>query len=223
MKRSLIILLAVILAACSKQNDSLIKQLDTLSLENVSKIMIVAHPDDEMIWGGAHLIKDDYLVVCVTCGVKEHRVKEFEAVMSRTNDKFLMLNHIDVNPDTNNPDDWADVYDDIQNDLNTILDYKDWDIVVTHNEEGEYGHPHHIMTSAMVYDLFEQEQYTSELWNFGKYYPYEEFESVKDTLVRIDDETRLIKRDIIKLYVSQAFIIDAHGHLFPYENWTKIK
>ena len=29
-------------------------------------LMIVAHPDDETIWGGSHLLKGHYLVVCLT-------------------------------------------------------------------------------------------------------------------------------------------------------------
>lgn len=30
--------------------------------------MIVAHPDDETLWGGSHLIDDNYLVVCMSNG-----------------------------------------------------------------------------------------------------------------------------------------------------------
>ena len=32
------------------------------------KLMIVAHPDDDVIWGGAHLMDGDYYVVCITNG-----------------------------------------------------------------------------------------------------------------------------------------------------------
>ena len=44
------------------------KQLKDLNLSKVNKLMIVAHPDDETIWGGNHLLKSNYLVVCITCG-----------------------------------------------------------------------------------------------------------------------------------------------------------
>ena len=36
-------------------------------------LMIVAHPDDETIWGGSHLLKGHYLVVCLTNGNNEKR------------------------------------------------------------------------------------------------------------------------------------------------------
>ena len=42
--------------------------------------MIVAHPDDEMLWGGAHLLNGNYLVVCITCGRSKTRDKEFKEV-----------------------------------------------------------------------------------------------------------------------------------------------
>ena len=47
------------------------------SLSGVNKLMVVAHPDDELLWGGLHLIDDDYLVVCITCGPNKVRVNEF--------------------------------------------------------------------------------------------------------------------------------------------------
>ena len=46
--------------------------------------MIVAHADDDLLWGGMHLIKDKYVVVCVTCGTNELREKEFEKAMKLT-------------------------------------------------------------------------------------------------------------------------------------------
>ena len=40
-------------------------QLDALDLSGYTKILFSAHPDDELIWGGGHLLDDKYLVVCV--------------------------------------------------------------------------------------------------------------------------------------------------------------
>ena len=42
--------------------------------DKVDNLMIVAHPDDETLWGSSYLIKDKYLVVCITCGNKRVRV-----------------------------------------------------------------------------------------------------------------------------------------------------
>ena len=35
-----------------------IRELDSLQLEDCTKLMVVAHPDDETLWGGAHLLEN---------------------------------------------------------------------------------------------------------------------------------------------------------------------
>lgn len=35
-------------------------------------------------------------------------------------------------------------------DIATVLNYKDWKQVATHNADGEYGHHHHQMTHQLV-------------------------------------------------------------------------
>ena len=58
--------------------------------------MIVAHPDDEMIWGGSHLLEGNYLVVCLTNGNNSIRKKEFIKVMEKTHNKGLIFNYPDL-------------------------------------------------------------------------------------------------------------------------------
>ena len=53
--------------------------------------MIVAHPDDETIWGGMHLIKDKYLVICLTNGDNKTRAKEFNDVIKQTKGTGIIL------------------------------------------------------------------------------------------------------------------------------------
>lgn len=43
-----------------------IRELDSLQLEDCTKLMVVAHPDGETLWGGAHLLDGKYFVVCLT-------------------------------------------------------------------------------------------------------------------------------------------------------------
>ena len=51
-------------------NKGLINKSDLkfLNIKNFNNLMIVAHPDDETLWGGKNLIKDDFFVVCLTNG-----------------------------------------------------------------------------------------------------------------------------------------------------------
>ena len=44
------------------------EMLDELPLSNCTKLMVVAHPDDETLGGGAHLTEGGWFVVCLTNG-----------------------------------------------------------------------------------------------------------------------------------------------------------
>lgn len=194
--------------------DSIIKELNSLDLNSTTKLMIVAHPDDDIIWGGSHLIDDNYLVICVTCGVDLKRVEEFKNVMSKTNDDYIMLGY----PDKTNGkrDDWNSVYDSVTNSLKTIINYKDWELVVTHNPDGEYGHIQHKMTSKIVTEIVS----SKNLMYFGRYY---KSNSVPDDLESITDENYNIKvNTLVPLYASQA-IIKPYGHMLNHEVWIPYK
>lgn len=187
------------------------KRIEILDLTNVDNLMIVAHPDDDYIWGGSHLIDDDYLVVCITCGVKRVRALEFKKAMDKTGDKYIMLGYPDkTNGKRNN---WDLVYDDITKDLKKIIEYKNWNIIVTHNPDGEYGHIHHKMTSNIVTSLT-----GDNLYYFGRYYKKDDIPS---DLVKISDENMEIKKnELIPIYASQKSTMKVLGHMFDYENWV---
>ena len=72
------------------------QMLDNLDLTAIKKVMITAHPDDETLWGGGHLIEGEYLVVCMTHGWNPKRRTAFEQTMRTTNDKYLILDYPDV-------------------------------------------------------------------------------------------------------------------------------
>ena len=57
-------------------------QLQLASSSKADKLMIVAHPDDEVLWGGGHLYDKGYLVVCVTNGRNKVRSQEFKDVVT---------------------------------------------------------------------------------------------------------------------------------------------
>lgn len=184
-----------------------------LKLDGNEKLMIVAHPDDEMLWGGSKLIEDDFVVVCVTCGGVPKRVKEFQTVMEKTNDKYIMLDYPDkVNGKRS---DWKDCYDDITKDIENILKLQDWKEIVTHNPEGEYGHVHHKMTNQIVTGAADKKK----LIYFGKYYSKKKIEELEELPPRIDDDVLEKKEDILKTYESQDFIFDMFPQMFPHENF----
>lgn len=190
--------------------------LDVLQLEGVHKVMIVAHPDDELLWGGKHLLEDDYLVVCLTRGKDKIRRAEFEAVLAETGDQGLILSYPDkIGSKRSN---WKLWRKQMEADLKVILQYQDWELVATHNAKGEYGHPQHIMTHQSVKKVYQEIGCKAELNWFGRYYVDDK---VPYDLEEMDKEIYNQKRKIAKLYQSQRASIRKLYHMLPYEYWTR--
>ena len=103
-------------------------------------LLIVAHPDDEVIFAGSLLLLHNYIdkVICVTNGKDEIRKSEFQSVMKRVKVDYEIWNF---------HDEWKVDLDvgGIRKKLNKVLREKNWDMVLTHNEVGDndYCHPHH--------------------------------------------------------------------------------
>ncbi len=120
----------------------------TASYDN---LMIVAHPDDETIFGGAQLIREDgWLVVCVTNGDNKVRRKEFTQVMNEVNAEFEMWAFKDR---------WKGDFDRprLRSELARLLSRKPVRKVVTHNLQGEYGHTQHIALAELVRELADRD------------------------------------------------------------------
>lgn len=191
------------------------KDFSKVDLGNATKLMIVAHPDDEILWGGAHLIEDDYLVVCVTCGAVKERVNEFIQVMGETNDKYIMLGY----PDKTNGerDNWDLHRENIAKDIDKILELRDWEMIVTHNPDGEYGHQHHKMTNRIVTSVVDDKD---KLYYFGRYHSKKEVPKYYNEMMPINDIYYKEKLRIIGLYRSQYFIQTMFDHMFAYEDFV---
>ena len=181
--------------------------------KEIKRLMIVAHPDDETIFGGGHLLQDKYTVVCVTCGKVEYRVREFEEVMSKTDDDYIMLGYTDRENLTGPISNWNNEYNDIYNSLYDIINGTDWDLIVTHNPDGEYGHIHHIKTSEIV----------SKIANKNKLYYFGHWSHEGTNGPRISDNLYNIKmQDLISIYYrSQGTALNYNYNMLPYENWIK--
>ncbi|MGL6202274.1 MAG: PIG-L deacetylase family protein [Lachnospiraceae bacterium] len=190
------------------------ERLEEIDLSGYDKLMIVAHPDDEMLWGGAHLIEDDYFVICITGGDNAVRKAEFTKAMQETGDKSLILSY----PDKvlNKRSKWTFCKGSIKKDIETVLDYKDWKVVVTHNEKGEYGHIQHIMTHELVVKGFDNTKCHAKRYFFGQYYAVD---NMPDGLNRVNEISYRKKREILKCYYSQRKVIRKLYHMVPYELW----
>ncbi len=194
------------------------KKLKEAGIEECDKLMIVAHPDDEVLWGGAHLCEGGYFVLCLTNGNNPTRSAEFEKLKEAVGYRGIILSYPDKVAGERS--EWKYLKKSITKDLRLILSMRDWELVVTHNPEGEYGHIHHKMTSSLVTSACEGAKYTDRLWYFGKYYRKDE---VPKSLEAIDPEALTKKEGHLALYVSQAKTIAKFEHMIAHEEWQAYK
>ena len=122
---------------------------------DVDKLLIVAHPDDELLWGGINLLSQPgWLVVCSTHANDPVRSAEFYNSMSFCNvTRYIMFNVEDTY--TEDPDEADRMYDGSTfHNILKKLSKQSWKLVLTHEEGGEYGHEHHRKVHRMVKSLF---------------------------------------------------------------------
>lgn len=179
--------------------------------KEIKRLMVVAHPDDETIFGGGHLLEEKYTVVCITCGAVDYRVNEFKEVMNRTNDEYIMLNFTDRVNKTGPISNWNDEYSMIKKALKDIIDGTEWDIIVTHNPNGEYGHIHHQKTSQIISDLVDK----NKLYYFGNWSQY----GSNGPQINSELYNNKMNKLISIYYNSQKNAIDYNYNMLPYENW----
>lgn len=196
-----------------------IEKIRATNDSSANKLMIVAHPDDESIWGGGHLQEGGYLVVTMTNGRNETRKAEFEKAVLASGNTPLVLEYPDkVNGER---DDWQAVYDQMQHDVDMLVSYKRWSLIVTHNPLGEYGHQHHWMTSKLVADSCNKYDVGDKLYYFGIYHSKASLPDYIDDMTPITDEQLEFKNYILEYYDSQENTIGKFEHMLPFEMWLK--
>jgi len=155
-----------------------------------TKLMIIAHPDDELIFGGIELMNygSDYKVVCVTNPTNKDRILEFETVMEKLN--ICSWEILDYE-DTLHPTQTYDKLDD-------IINSREWKKIVTHNPVGEYGHPQHKLIHDRVKNCLAETSPSTidNFYVFGK------------SPVKINEMILNLKMDLLKLYKSEEEIIN---------------
>ena len=193
--------------------------LDKAGAAKCSKLMIVAHPDDETFWGGGHLLesRNGYLVVCLTNGFNPVRLFEFNSAMNISGSTGIILSY----PDTIGGvrDGWANCSSAIEADLATLLSYKNWEMVATHSTSGETGHAQHLLTNKYVTSACLKMGQTSKLKYFGRFYAAGRVPASLEPSFGLS--TLLLKAKMARLYRAEEVPYQKYWRqMLPYEHWT---
>ena len=118
---------------------------------NPDKLMIVAHPDDESLWGGANLIiNKGWKVMVATNGRNKERSLEFyKAMLEAGVWEVQMFNQKDSEDEDKNYIAEGRFKKALEKEAK-----KRWSLVLTHNNRGEYGHIQHIQVHELVKKIF---------------------------------------------------------------------
>ncbi len=133
--------------------------------------MIVAHPDDETIFGYSQLRHEQWYVVCATNGDNLMRSREFAQAMDSLGHHYELWTF---------KDEWNGIFDPLEvgQRLQDVLRRGSFTKIVTHNEDGEYGHTQHKSLHHIVKKNVSKEL----LWVFNPEESYLHFDVLTEKL-----------------------------------------
>ncbi len=124
-------------------------------------VMIVAHPDDESLWGGFTLGADEpWTVVCMTHSQTAERRRDFYRSLGILGQVGVML---DIPDREEVPATDEDIFR-METALAPIIRSPRVKKIMTHGTLGEYGHPLHRTVNSVVSGLVQNEE---QLWYFS--------------------------------------------------------
>tara|TARA_B100001093_G_scaffold52260_1_gene44320 strand:+ start:6433 stop:7692 length:1260 start_codon:yes stop_codon:yes gene_type:complete len=123
-------------------------------MENKKNLMIVCHPDDEVLWGSELLLEEQkYNLIVLTNESNISRKSKFLKILKIFNQQGKMYDFND------NGLEWSietisKIKDLIANNINSY----DYEKIITHNPDGEYGHVCHVQISNLIHSIIKEKE-----------------------------------------------------------------
>ncbi|MFH1585413.1 MAG: PIG-L family deacetylase [archaeon] len=162
-------------------------------------LVIVAHPDDEILWMGGTLIRNKDIwntkVVCLTRKSDADRYPKFLKVIETLGVKGFIY---DLDDETKDPLNQQEI-------IKTIQEYsnEEYDLLFTHGENGESGHQRHLDVHKAVKEMLERGDLKSKEVFFFSYIPktndyqgYCEYNLSADKLIKLNRDELTLKRKL---------------------------
>jgi len=137
---------------------SLFKITSNETSATLHNLIVVAHPDDEILWFGEFLLEHarETKVLCITHASTE-RSQEFQKAMTSGGCAYEMWDFEDGRFDTQSPE--------LLERLRIAV--QGYENVYTHSLSGEYGHPQHILVSKCLFEVTTKNLFVANLYNWA--------------------------------------------------------
>lgn len=126
-------------------------------MELIDKLLVVAHADDELLWGGANLLAArGWHVVVSMGGADVERRRALAKTLSWLGVSSWEMYDVPENDDSEDVDEALSRYraTSFHKRVKELARKSVWSLVLTHNEEGEYGHGDNMAVHVLVKEAF---------------------------------------------------------------------